>query len=133
VAEYLKIPGIGKATAIQYAADGCKRLLIADLQQDELKVAQEQIQAAHSDVAVKFVVVDVRSQESVQAMVNTCIEEFGRIDYCVNCAGIIRFGDTVELDEKDFELVYQVNLRGIFFCAKAEITAMLKQEPLVTR
>lgn len=107
--------------------------MIADLQQDGLKVAQEEIQAAYSDVEVKSVMVDVCSQESVQAMIDASIKKFGRIDYCVNCAGIIRFGDTVELDAKDFELVYQVNLRGVFFCAKAEITAMLKQEPLMTK
>ena len=66
-------------------------------------------------------------------MVKQAVDTFGRIDYCANSAGILRYGDTSVLPPEDFEIVYQVNLRGIFFCAKAEINAMLKQEPLTSK
>ncbi|OQU93645.1 hypothetical protein CLAIMM_00127 [Cladophialophora immunda] len=63
-------------------------------------------------------------------MVDEGVRVFGRLDYCVNSAGIIRQGDTAVLSVDDWESVYQINLRGMFFCGKAEINAMLKQEPL---
>lgn len=76
---------------------------------------------------------DVRNERSVQDMIDATLATFGRIDYCANVAGIILVGDSVSLSTADFDMVYQVNLRGVFLCSKAEITAMLKQEPLSTK
>lgn len=87
----------------------------------------------NKSVKVKAIVVDVTKKDSVEAMVRDVVATFGRIDYCANVAGIIRFGDTAICSEADFEAVYQVNLRGTFLCAKAEINAMLSQEPLATK
>jgi NAD(P)-dependent dehydrogenase (short-subunit alcohol dehydrogenase family) len=119
--------------AIQYAADGCKRIAVADISMNGLKQTQKEIVARYPNTSVKAILVDVRSKESVQAMVDATVNEFGRLDYCVNSAGVIKFGDTVTLSEEDFEFVYEVNLRGTFFCVKAEVTAMLRQESLSTR
>lgn len=66
-------------------------------------------------------------------MIDEALSWFGRIDYCANVAGIIKYGDTAILLVEDFDLVYQVNLRGIFLCAKAQINAMLKQEPITSK
>jgi len=116
-----------------YAKEGCKRIVIADVNGELLKATQADIEKNYPDARIKAVSLDVRDQDSVNAMLHTTIEEFGRIDYCANVAGIIKYGDTATLEVADFELVYQVNLRGIFFCAKAQINAMLRQEPLTTR
>ncbi|OCK78502.1 oxidoreductase [Lepidopterella palustris CBS 459.81] len=125
--------GIGKATALRFAAEGCKRIAIADVNLALLQKTESEISSTYPEVAVKAILLDVRSQASVQAAVDEVVATFGRIDYCANVAGILRFGDTVVLSASDFELVYQVNLRGVFFCAKAEISQMLKQEPLVSK
>ncbi|KAJ0416439.1 oxidoreductase [Aspergillus carlsbadensis] len=124
--------GIGKATALQYAADGCKRIAIGDIQTDLLRGVQSDIEKRYPGTQVQAVEVDVTTLASVQAMVDATVERFGRIDYCANVAGILRFGDTVNLSSNTFDQVYEVNLRGIFFCCKAEIAQMLKQEPLVS-
>lgn len=125
--------GIGKATALEYAKEGCKRIAIADINVELLHQVAVEIKKGGADVEVKVIVVDVRSQDSVTKMVVEAVSTFGRIDYCANVAGIIRFGDTSVLPPEDFDLVYQINLRGVFLCAKAEINAMLKQEPLLSR
>jgi NAD(P)-dependent dehydrogenase (short-subunit alcohol dehydrogenase family) len=127
------LPGIGKATALQYAADGCKRIAIGDIQTDLLRGVQSDIEKRYPGTQVQAVEVDVTTLASVQAMVDATVERFGRIDYCANVAGILRFGDTVNLSSNTFDQVYEVNLRGIFFCCKAEIAQMLKQEPLVSQ
>ncbi|EXJ90143.1 hypothetical protein A1O3_03212 [Capronia epimyces CBS 606.96] len=122
--------GIGRATALLYAAEGCKRIVIADFNTSLLQETKKEIEQSRPGVDVLAVSVDVRSEASVQKMVDQAIERFARIDYCANVAGIIRFGDTSVLPLSDFDDVYQVNLRGTFLCAKAEINAMLQQEPL---
>lgn len=118
---------------MQYARDGCRRIVVADLALENLRDTEKVIIEISSDVQVKSIAVDVRNQASVQTMVDTTLSTFGRLDYCVNCAGVIKFGNTVDLSEEDFEFVYQVNLRGVFLCTKAEVEAMLKQEPLTTK
>jgi NAD(P)-dependent dehydrogenase (short-subunit alcohol dehydrogenase family) len=126
----MKGKGIGKATAILYAKEGCRKIVIADVNTELLQVTKAEIEKMYPEVTIKAALLDVRSQASVEAMVAEAIKEFGRVDYCANVAGIIKYGDTAVLPAAEFELVYQVNLRGIFFCAKAQINAMLKQDPL---
>lgn len=125
--------GIGRATALLYSAEGCKRIVIADLNTNDLLSTKKQIESAHPGTKVKAITVDVRNQDEVQGMVDEAVRTFGRIDYCANVAGIIRFGDTSILSVDDFEEVYQVNLRGVFLTVKAQINAMLEQEPLISR
>ncbi|KAJ5924919.1 hypothetical protein N7454_007558 [Penicillium verhagenii] len=125
--------GIGKATAIQYAAENCQRIVIADINFDDLLAVQVEIEQDYPGVEVQRIGVDVRNQGSVESMIQDAVKRFGRIDYCANVAGIIRFGDTTILSTEDFDLVYQVNLRGIFLCTKAEIGQMLLQDPLISR
>ena len=125
--------GIGKATAVRYAIEGCKRILIADVNSKGVQETKEEINEKYPDVKVKAVTVNVRSQQSVQAMVDEAVKTFGRIDYCANVAGILKHGDTSILPPADFDLIYEVNMRGVFFASKAEINQMLKQEPLVSK
>jgi 3-oxoacyl-[acyl-carrier protein] reductase len=66
-------------------------------------------------------------------MVDEAVAAFGRIDYLANVAGIVKYGNTTVLSPEDWDLVMEVNLRGVFFCSKAVIGQMLKQEPLVSK
>ncbi|KAL3474478.1 hypothetical protein BJX99DRAFT_260410 [Aspergillus californicus] len=125
--------GIGKATARQYAADGCQRVAIADIQALPLLEVQAEVERDYPGTKVKALQVDVTSYPSVQAMVDGVVEQFGRIDYCANVAGIIGYGDTVNLPLSTFDKVYEVNLRGTFYCCKAEIAQMLQQSPLTSQ
>lgn len=116
-----------------YAKEGCKRIVIADVNVELLEATKADMEKTYPDTRIKATPLDVREHDSVEAMLRMTIQEFGRVDYCANVAGIIKYGDTSTLSAADFELVYQVNLRGIFYCAKAQINAMLIQEPLTAR
>lgn len=98
-----------------------------------LEATRKEIQTLYPNSRILATQLDVKSQESVAAMVGAAIKEFGRIDYCANVAGIIKYGDTSIMSVEDFDLVQQINLRGVFLCAKAQISAMLNQEPLTSR
>ena len=106
---------------------------MADRDLANLAGVKDAIKDTQPETEVLTVELDVRSQSSVQALVKTVVDRFGRIDYCTNCAGILRFGDSAALPIDDFEDVYQVNLRGIFYCCKAEVNAMMQQEPISSR
>jgi NAD(P)-dependent dehydrogenase (short-subunit alcohol dehydrogenase family) len=67
-------------------------------------------------------------------MVDGTVEKFGRLDYACNVAGITVLGPgTAEITTKFFNQDNGINLRGLFFCERAELQVMLKQEPLGTK
>jgi NAD(P)-dependent dehydrogenase (short-subunit alcohol dehydrogenase family) len=53
-------------------------------------------------------------------------EQFGRVDILVNCAGVIRRKSVVDLAEKDWDIVIDVGLKGIFLISKHLIPIMSK-------
>ncbi|OQV04951.1 hypothetical protein CLAIMM_09761 [Cladophialophora immunda] len=124
--------GIGRATAILFAARGCQRIVLTDKNLDGLHETQTMIRQRYQSVSALVVQTDVRDERSVQELVAHAVSEFGRIDYCCNVAGITLAGETAESTTADFELQYQINLRGVYFCERAELQAMLKQDSLTS-
>ena len=115
--------GIGRATALAFAAKGVS-VVVAARRQDELDSLVRQIEVEGGRAtAVKT---DVATSKDVERMVAHAIDTFGRLDYAVNNAGIEgRFAGIVELAEEDWDAVLDINLRGMFLCLKYEATAML--------
>jgi 3-oxoacyl-[acyl-carrier protein] reductase len=122
--------GIGKATAIKFAKEGAK-VIVCDVD----KAAGEAF-AAELGNETKFYQVDVTDREAVQVWVDEVVTEYGRVDVLVNNAGITRDGLFVkfkegqvvsQMSEKDFDLVINVNLKGVFNCAQAVTPQMIKQ------
>lgn len=126
--------GIGKETALLYAKEGCKRITIADLNATGLDETKRIIESKYEGIVVRTTVFNVTDESSVQAMVDGTIEQFGRLDYCANVAGMVLLGtQTADMSTSFFEKHYQVNLKGLFFCERAELQVMLKQEPLTSK
>ena len=74
-----------------------------------------------------FVPVDVADPEQARRMVEQTVERFGRVDVLVNAAAIlIRTPPLAEVEERDWDLMMDVNLKGLFFCCKYAIPAMLE-------
>ncbi|HEQ59991.1 MAG TPA: SDR family NAD(P)-dependent oxidoreductase, partial [Firmicutes bacterium] len=113
--------GIGRAIAETLAAAGCK-VVISDIQGAE-ETARE-IQAGGAETL--GLSVDVTQAESVEQMVKTTLEHFGRLDILVNNAGITRDGLLMRMKETDWDLVLSVNLKGAFLCCKAACRALMK-------
>lgn len=126
--------GIGRETAILYAKEGCKSVSIADLNSSGLEETKRMIESQCKEVTVRTAVCDISDEGSVQKMVDGTVEQFGRLDYCANVAGMILLGvQTAEMSTNFFDKHYQVNLRGLFFCERAELQVMLKQEALPSK
>ncbi len=117
--------GIGRAIAETMARRGAS-VVIADLRA-ELATATAQEIAANTGQRSLAVAVDVVNTESVKAMVERVLAEFGRIDILVNNAGVTRDNLIMRMEEADWDLVININLKGAFNCSKAVVRTMMKQ------
>lgn len=123
--------GIGKATAERFIEEGAS-VVIADLND-----ADGQALADSLGDKASYYHVNVAEAESVQPWVAAVLEQHGRIDILVNNAGILRDGQLVkykdgavagQMSEADFDLVVDVNLKGVFNCTQAVVPTMIQQQ-----
>ena len=76
---------------------------------------------------VRFVACDVGDSAAVGNLVAATIAAFGEIDVLVNNAAILAAKDFLDLDEKDFDRVIRVNLKGAFLCGQAVARHMVER------
>ncbi len=115
--------GIGRETALLFAAEGAK-VVICDLLAEGEEVAEE-IRSRGGEAI--FYKLDVTDRESVKRMVNTVTERYGRIDILVNNAGITRDAQFLKMTEEDWDKVIAVNLKGVFNVTQAVAPVMVAQ------
>ena len=86
-----------------FAEAGASGIVFADQDDDGARDSAEQSKrlASHSEYRYLIVHVDITDEESVQALVDAAVKEFGRIDYSVNCAGVRFSSDCLWLDHFD--------------------------------
>ncbi len=113
--------GIGRATALEAAAEGAQ-LLLCDVNDE-----QGEAEAAAIDGAT-YLHCNVTDEASVQAAVATAVERLGRLDGAFNCAGILAaIGNAGEVPLDEWKKVIDVDLNGVFLCTKHQITVMAEQ------
>lgn len=116
--------GIGRATALAFAAEGAK-VVVADIMVDGSEETVKMIRDAKGEAV--FVKVDVSQADQVKAMVDRTIEVFGRLDCAANNAGISPAPISIsKCTEEAWDKVMDVNLKGVFLCMKFEVPRMLK-------
>jgi meso-butanediol dehydrogenase / (S,S)-butanediol dehydrogenase / diacetyl reductase len=116
--------GIGKAVALRLARDGAA-VVAADVKLDAAQQTAEEVSALGG--AAMAVAVDVRDVEQIQAMVDATVERFGRIDILVPCAGITQIKKMQELSVEEWDRMFAVNTRGLFFTIQRAAEAMIRQ------
>jgi D-sorbitol dehydrogenase (acceptor) len=116
--------GIGRACARRFAGEGAK-VVIGDLQEDGAKaVAKEIADAGGQAVGMAL---DVRDQQQAQAFVDRAVAEFGSVDILMNNAGVIRNTPFLEITEEEWDLLFDVNCKGMLWCSQAAARQMIKQ------
>lgn len=116
--------GLGRAMTLRFARDGA-RVIAADLNeagaQETARLASEQGASAGQVVARAL---DVTDERACAALVDATLAEHGRLDVMVANAGIGTFGPIASLSLDDWRRVLDVNLTGVFLCAKYAFRAM---------
>ncbi len=117
--------GIGGAIALRYAREGAK-LALADIVVGTAKSRANEVNSMGYDAFA--IVTDVTNKNSVQQMVQTILDRWGRIDILVNVAGGADRKPVVEMTETDWDHIVDMNLKSVFLCCQAVLPAMLKQK-----
>jgi len=117
--------GIGRAIAKAFAKKGAY-LIINDLIDESANSTREEIiEEGGNAISIQC---DVRSKEQVSEMVKRVVDELGHIDVLVNNAGIFRPSEFFDLDEKDWDETFAVNVKGMFLCSQSVSRQMIKRE-----
>ena len=112
--------GVGRATALRLAEQGCSVLVNYSRSQDAAESAADQ--AREKGVQAVAFRADVSDDSACRAMVSEAERVFGRLDILINNAGTTTFIDHADLEgvsEADWDAILAVNLKGPFFCARA--------------
>ena len=116
--------GIGRAIAIAMSNEGYN-VACADI---DLKQAQDTVDLIsnkqNSGIAVAT---DVTKVFDIKNMINKTVEAFGSLDILVNNAGVTRTSNIMDLTEKDWDWIHNVNAKGTFFCLQLAASQMIKQ------
>ncbi|WP_411719975.1 SDR family NAD(P)-dependent oxidoreductase [Mycetocola sp.] len=113
--------GIGRATALAFAAEGA-RVAVVDLRADAAAaVAEEILAAGGSAIAIGA---DVSSETDIERVLDETVKTFGGVDVVFNNAGIIRRTTAVETTVEEWDRVFGVNVRSIFLMCKHVVPLM---------
>ncbi len=117
--------GIGRSIALALAEEGAHIVAVSRTRADVEKVAEEASRFRVGSLAVQA---DVSIEEEVEEMVKKTLGVFGRIDILVNNAGIPGpTGLITEINAREWDEAFNVNVKGVFLCSKAVLPQMIKQ------
>ncbi|MBW1673143.1 MAG: SDR family NAD(P)-dependent oxidoreductase, partial [Deltaproteobacteria bacterium] len=115
--------GLGKAIALSFAREGA--WVGINYSSDDKSASSAE--AELKPLATKFILLkaDVSSGSDVEKMVRSVLGQWEYVDILVNNAGVIRDKLLMFLDEKDWDRVLEVNLKGTYLCSRAIIKTMI--------
>ncbi|MFN3581652.1 MAG: SDR family oxidoreductase [Pseudomonas sp.] len=117
--------GIGQATAEAFAAQGAK-VVVSDISEAAGQAVVAGIRAAGGEAV--FVACNVVDADQVKALMDAVISHYGRLDCAFNNAGIeIEQDKLADGNEEVFDLIMDVNVKGVWQCMRHEIPLMLAQ------
>jgi NAD(P)-dependent dehydrogenase (short-subunit alcohol dehydrogenase family) len=112
--------GIGRATAVLFAAEGAS-LVLTDI--DGEKLTGEAATLEGGEIWSRPA--DVSRAADVETLTAAALERFGRIDILCNIAGRSGFGDVLTTTEDEWDNVLQTNLKSVFLCSRAVLPGMI--------
>ena len=119
--------GIGKEIALALAREKA-RVAAADIAALEGPEFQELLKEANRDrLEVLPLQADVAVSGAVEKMLQKTLARFGGLDILVNAAGVISVSPVAEMEEREWDRVINVNLKGVFLCCKAALPHLLKR------
>ncbi|HSL57444.1 MAG TPA: glucose 1-dehydrogenase [Acidimicrobiales bacterium] len=113
--------GIGRATCLRLAREGAA-VGVLDLDADAAAATVSAV--ADEGGRATAVVADVRSGEAVAAAVDAVVAELGPITLLVNNAGVVTMSGFDDLSEPEWDLVVDVNLKGVWLVTRAVVPSM---------
>ncbi|SHN66553.1 Short-chain dehydrogenase [Geodermatophilus obscurus] len=114
--------GIGRATALEFARQGCTRIVVASRGEEALGTLVEELTRKGAEAVA--VPTDITDQAAVRALVDAAEARFGRIDTFVTVPGVGIWGSVKQIDLDEFRRVTEVNYLGHVATAQAAVPAL---------
>lgn len=118
--------GIGKAIAEKFLQNGAV-VSISDINPDRVNETVQEFKAKYGKDNVEGVICDVTNQESIEAAYNEMVSQFGGADLIVSNAGISISKGILDHSNKDWDLLYDILVKGQFMVARAAVAILRKQ------
>jgi len=119
--------GIGKAIAKKFIEEGAC-VIINDNDEGRLTTSLEDFSKKYSRDSFGSAVLDVTSKNAIEAAFDKAALQFGGVDIVVNCAGLSISKPIEEHTEQDWDLLYDVLVKGQFLITQAGVNIMRKQD-----
>jgi 3-oxoacyl-[acyl-carrier protein] reductase len=119
--------GIGASTALMLGGAGVKVVVNYFKSEAAAEKVAHAIEAKGSKALLARA--DVRNATEVSGLVDATVKKFGKMDILVNNAGgMVKRVPTAEMDDKTWEEIFDLNIRGVFNCSRAAVPHMMKQK-----
>jgi rhamnulose-1-phosphate aldolase/alcohol dehydrogenase len=118
--------GIGKAIAKKFVEEGAV-VILNDMNAERLEGTGEEFKGLYGKDSYATAVMDVTSADQIQAAMDVAALNFGGVDLIVNNAGLSISKTIGDHTEKDWDLLYDVLVKGQFFVTQAAVAVMKKQ------
>jgi NAD(P)-dependent dehydrogenase (short-subunit alcohol dehydrogenase family) len=115
--------GMGRAISAAFLEEGA-RVVLSDMNEEGVAVTAKALDANGRALAVRC---DVTKAADVAKLVESSIDALGDVDIFVNNAGTITMRQIVDLSEDEWDLVMDVNAKGVFLCTRAILPHMLER------
>jgi 3-oxoacyl-[acyl-carrier protein] reductase len=114
--------GIGRAIASALAKEGAQVVLVARSKEQLISASKEL-----SDLGLKASseVADITDPSQVERVVKSTVSQFGRLDILVNNAGMGYFKPALEMSLREFDEMWNLNMRAVFVATKAALPHMI--------
>lgn len=117
--------GIGRAIAIAFARERANVIINYNGNKEKALEVKEKIE--EYGVQADIYACNIADESAVKEMFDFVIKKYGTVDILVNNAGITIDGLMLKMTAKEFDSVIDINLKGVFYCAKCACRIMMKQ------
>lgn len=117
--------GLGKEMAVALAEAGADVAVAQRRVEEGEETAKEIRKLGRQAIAIRA---DMSKEADIEQMVKTVVDKFGRIDICVNNAGIAKWKAAEEMTLDEWNELMDINLTGVFLCCKHVGKVMIKQK-----
>ena len=114
--------GMGHAMAVRFAREGAQ-VVVAEVDETSAKQTFEEIGRRGM-----LALTDMSKVADINALIERTVATFGRVDILVNNAGVTKSLGFFDVTEADWDWMYSINARGLFFCMQRAAREMVKQK-----
>ncbi|MEF8809036.1 SDR family NAD(P)-dependent oxidoreductase [Natronomonas sp.] len=119
--------GIGEVTAKRFADEGAN-VVVTSRSQDKIDEVADEINDSDRPGQAIAVECDVRERDSIEALVDATVEDFGRVDTMINNAGASFMASFDDISENGWKTIVDINLHGTFHCSQIAGQQMQEQD-----